>query len=54
MLVDMRADVKRVVILDVSGIYSQIHNEGYFEENQLKDIQEQYSDTRHWRVLVLD
>ena len=44
----------QVVILDVSGIYTQIHNQGYFEKDTVEDIKKQYSDSRHWRVLVLD
>ena len=44
----------RVVILDISGIYSQIHNQGYFDKSSIDEIQQQYSDTGRWRVIVLD
>ena len=44
----------RVVILDISGIYAQIHNEGYFERQEIEEVCKRYSDTEHWRVLVLD
>ena len=44
----------RVVILDISGIYAQIHNQGYFDKTSIDEIKQQYSDTEHWRVLVLD
>ena len=54
MNVDISENLIRVIILDISGIYSQIHNEGYFEEKQVEEIKEQYSDTGHWRVMVLD
>lgn len=54
MTVNIEDDIVRVVVLDVSGIYVQIHNQGYFDRNIIGDIQKQYSDTRHWRVLVLD
>lgn len=54
----MKADIKdniiHIVILDISVIYAQIHNQGYFEKESLKEIKDQYSDTKHWRVLVLD
>ena len=43
-----------VVILDISGIYSQIHNQGYFEKQEIEEVYKRYSDTEHWRVLVLD
>ena len=44
----------QVVILDVSGIYAQIHNQGYFEKYTVEDIKKQYSDAKHWCVLVLN
>ena len=54
----MKADIKdniiHIVILDISGIYAQIHNQGYFDKEQIEEIKDQYSDTKHWRVLVLD
>lgn len=43
-----------VVILDISGVYVQIHDQGYFSRNIIEDIKKQYSNTRHWRVLILD
>ena len=54
MNVDMSENLVRVVILDISGIYSQIHNQGYFDKSSIDEIKQQYSDTEHWRVLVLD
>ena len=44
----------RVVILDISGLYAQIHNQGYFDKLSIDDIKQQYSDTERWRVVVLD
>ena len=44
----------RVIILDTSGIYAQIHNQGYFERISVPDIVNQYSDATKWRVVVLD
>lgn len=54
MLVNTPENLVQVVILDISGIYAQIHNQGYFDEVQVEEIKTQYSDTKHWRVLVLD
>ena len=54
MVVNVEDSVKRVVILDISGIYAQIHNQGYFDSNSIEDIKMQHSDTKKWRVLVLD
>ena len=54
----MKADIKgnliRVIILDISGIYAQIHNQGYFDKSSIDEIKHQYSDTGRWRVVVLD
>ena len=54
----IKAEIKdnliRVIILDISGVYAQIHNEGYFDKTSIDEIKEQYSDTGHWRVMVLD
>lgn len=54
MVTEINENLIRVVILDISGIYVQIHNQGYFDKSSLKEIENQYSDTEHWRVLVLD
>ena len=54
----MNADVSKnlvqVIILDISGIYAQIHNQGYFGKSSIDEIKKQYSDTERWRVVVLD
>lgn len=48
------SDLKHIVILDISGVYAQIHNEGYFDYDNIQDIKEQYKDTTRWKVIVLD
>ena len=54
----IKAEIKdnliRVIILDISGIYAQIHNQGYFDKSSIDEIKQQYSDTGRWRVIVLD
>ena len=54
MNVDMSENIVHVVILDISGVYAQIHNQGYFDKSSIDDIKQQYSDTERWRVVVLD
>ena len=54
MNVDISENLVRVIILDISGIYAQIHNQGYFDQTSIDEIQKQYSDTERWRVVVLD
>ena len=54
MNVDISENLVRVIILDISGVYAQIHNQGYFDKSSIDEIKQQYSDTQRWRVLVLD
>ena len=54
MNVDISENLVHVIILDISGIYAQIHNQGYFDKVSIDDIKQQYSDTERWRVVVLD
>ena len=54
MKADISEDIVRVIVLDISGIYAQIHNQGYFDKSSIDDIKKQYSDTERWRVIVLD
>ena len=54
MMTEISENIVHVVILDVSGVYAQIHNQGYFDKTLIDDIKQQYSDTGRWRVIVLD
>ena len=54
MKADISEDIVRVIVLDITGIYAQIHNQGYFDKTLIDDIKQQYSDTKRWRVVVLD
>lgn len=54
MITDIKENLVRIVILDISGIYAQIHNQGYFDKKSIESIQNQYSNKELWRVLVLD
>lgn len=54
MNINISGDLVQVVVLDISGVYAQIHNQGYFDKDFIDQIKQQYSDLKHWRVLVLD
>ena len=54
MKADISENLVHIVILDISGIYAQIHNQGYFDKSSIDEIKQQYSDTERWRVVVLD
>ena len=54
MNIDISENLVRVIILDISGVYAQIHNQGYFDKSSIDEIKHQYSNTERWRVVVLD
>lgn len=54
MKTEISENIVHVIILDISGIYAQIHNQGYFDKSSIDEIKQQYSDTERWRVVVLD
>lgn len=54
MVRNINENILRIIILDVSGVYAQIHDQGYFDLNSVDEIKQQYSDIKRWRVLVLD
>lgn len=53
MIVEMTDNLIHVVILDISGVYAQIHNDGYFDKVSLNEIEKQYSDKSHWRIVII-
>lgn len=53
MVAEIRSDVTRVVILDISGVYAKVHNEGYFPSDIISEIENQYNDLLRWRVIVI-
>ena len=54
MITEISENIVQVIILDISGIYAQIHNQGYFDKFSIDEIKQQYSDTERWRVVVLN
>ena len=54
MIADISENLVRVVILDISCLYAQIHNQGYFDKSSIDEIKQQYSDTERWRVVILN
>lgn len=51
---DIQDGLIRAVILDKSGIYAQIYDQGYFHKDNFENIKEQYSDPTHWQVVVIE
>ena len=47
-------NIVQIIILDISGIYAQIHNQGYFDKYSIEAIKSQYSDRQRWRVVIID
>lgn len=54
MIANVEENLVRVVILDISSVYAQIYDQGYFDKSVIDRIKQQYSDTERWRVVVLD
>ena len=54
MTADITENLVRVIIIDISGVYAQIHNQVYFDRSSIDEIKQQYSDIGLWRVVVLD
>ena len=53
MIIEISDNLIHVVILDISGVYVQIHNDGYFDRVSLDNINEQYKDKSHWRIVII-
>lgn len=43
----------RVIILDISGLYAQIYDEGYYTSEAAEAQKQKFTDSRLWRVLVI-
>ena len=54
MNVDIQANLIRAVVLDISGVYVQIYDQGYYNKIAIEGLKKKYSDTKRWRVVVLD
>ena len=54
MVTTVQPDLVHIVILDISGVYAQIHDQGYFKKDSLDSIFSEYNDESHWRVVALD
>ena len=54
MTTEISDNLVRVIILDISGVYAQVYNQGYFDKSSIDEIEQQYSDTERWRVVVLN
>lgn len=39
MITDMKENLVEIVILDISGVYAQIHNQGCFDKKTIESIQ---------------
>lgn len=54
MVIQFSNTLIHTVILDISGVYVQIYDQGYFDSISLDKVKKQYSNKEHWQVLVLD
>lgn len=54
MVKEIDNNMVRVIVLDISGVYAQIHDQGYFDSKSVEDIRNKYSDTEHWHILIIE
>ena len=54
MELQLKNNLVQVIILDITGIYVQIHNQGYFDKVSVEEIKRQYSDEQRWRVVIVN
>lgn len=54
MKIEICNDSLRVVVLDISGLYTQIYDEIYCTRDKLEGIRNKYNNTMLWRVIVLE
>lgn len=50
---EVENNVIRVIVLDISGMYAQIYDQGYFDKNGIDNIKQKYSDKAKWVVLAI-
>ena len=53
MITEVKESLTKVIILDISGVYTQIHDQGFYPDNEVWKIKKMYSDRDRWRVIVL-
>lgn len=41
---DMDNDLTRVVILNVSGVYAYIYDQGYFDKNNVTELKDRFNN----------
>lgn len=54
MVTEIKESLTKVIILNISGVYAQIYNQGYFTYDEVAKIQRMYSDRDHWKVIIFD
>ena len=53
MELQLKNDLIRVVILSVDGLYSQIYDEIYCNENKYQEILSEFGGSEKYRILVI-
>lgn len=53
MELQLKNNLIRVVILSVDGLYSQIYDEIYCDENKYQEILSEFGGSEKYRILVI-
>ena len=54
MKLQLRDDMTHIVIMDVSGLYSQVYDEMFVPEKEVDRIKHTYGDAEKWKVVIID
>lgn len=44
----------QVIVLNIYGVYAQIHDQFFCNKEKLEKVKNRYSDKDHWKIVVLD
>lgn len=47
-------NIIHIVILDISGVFAYIYDQGYYNATGIDDLKHTYSDKQHWQLVVID
>lgn len=46
-------NLTHIVILDISGVYTQIYDQGYYYATEIAQLTCTYADKSHWQLVVV-
>lgn len=53
MKIDIKENLSLVVILDISGVYAQIYDQGYYSSEDIEKIKLSLGDNSKWKIVII-